>query len=352
MLWALVMAGGLGTRLWPLSRKKRPKPFLDLIPGRANLLQETIKRLNPLIPANRIWVIGNEEHLSNLRRYSPRVPKNQIIGEPASRNTAPTVAFGAAQILRKDPRATVLVLPADHWIGDKKKFHKAVCEGLRVSERTRAFSIFGVKPAFPSSSYGYLKAGKEVSRQVYQLRQFVEKPSPKRAKAFLKTGRFFWHAGIFLALAQTMIAAIQECAPRIAIGLSKLNTRNGKIVPAKVFHALPSISVDYAVLEKLDRAYLIRGDFDWCDVGTWKAFEALWPKDKFRNSVAGSCFALNSQGNLVYSKNRFICLQGVNDLVVIDTPDALLVSRKDSSEEMRRVVLHLAKEKKALSKYS
>ena len=350
MLWAVVMAGGRGTRLWPLSRRKTPKPFLKLLPGRDSLLEETIKRLAPLIPNNRILVIGNQEHLQGLKKHAPKIPQNQIIGEPVSRNTAATVALGASLISRRDPNATILFLPADHWIGDKTKFHQTIKTAVRISNQKKSFSIFGVKPTFPSSSYGYIKVGKKVSNSVYPLKQFVEKPSVKRAKQFLRTGQFFWHAGIFLAPAKTILDAVRQLMPAFFLRILSLNVRKGKVIPSKIFAALPNISFDYAILEKLKDAYLVRGDFNLCDVGTWKSFEDLWPKDGFQNSAMGSYLAFNSRGNIVYSRNKLICLQGIHDLVVIDTPDALLVSRKDSAEEMRKVVMNLSK--KNLAKFS
>ncbi len=350
MLWAVVMAGGWGTRLWPLSRRKIPKPFLKLLPGRDSLLEETVKRLNPLIPASRILIIGNQEHLAGLRKHAPKIPRNQIIGEPVSRNTAATVALAASLISKRDPSATLLILPADHWISDKKKFHQAVKTVARISNQKGIFSIFGVKPTFPSSSYGYVKAGKKVSSSIYHLQKFVEKPSVKQAKKFIKTGKFFWHAGIFLAPARTILDSVRQFSPALFLRVLSLNVQKGKVVPQKLFHALPSISFDYAILEKLKNAYLIRADFDWCDVGTWKSFDGLWPKDGSQNAAMGSYLAFDSHGNIVYSKNKLICLQGINDLVVIDTPDALLVSRKDSAEEVRRVVMNLSKKK--LAKFS
>ena len=345
MLWAVVMAGGMGTRLWPLSRRKMPKPFLKLLPGRASLLQETVKRLTPTISANRIWVIGNQEQLPQLRKNAPKIPRTQILGEPASRNTAATVTLSAFLISRRDPNAIILILPADHWIGAKKRFHQAVKAAARVSSRTKLFSIFGVKPTFPSASYGYLRAGKRISKSVFELKQFVEKPSVAKAQDFLRTGRYFWHAGIFLAPAKTILESVRHYAPTLFYRLLAINARKGRIVPSQAFKTLPNISFDYAVLEKLKEAHLIGGDFDWCDVGTWKSFESLWPKDGFQNSAMGSYLAFDSRGNVIYSKDKLVCLQGIDDLVVIDTPDALLVSRKDSAEAMRKVVMNLSKKK-------
>ncbi len=347
MLWAVVMAGGMGTRLWPLSRRKMPKPFLKLIPGRTSLLEETVRRLSPAISPKHIWVIGNQEQLSQLRKNSPKVPSGQILGEPASRNTAATVALSALLISRRDPNALILIVPADHWIGDRKGFHRAVKAAMRISSRTKSFSIFGIKPNFPASSYGYLRCGSKVASSVFELKQFVEKPSVRKAEEFLRTGKYFWHAGIFLAPAKTILESVRQNSPALFYRLLGIRAQNGKIVPAKVFAALPNVSFDYAVLEKLKEAYLVAGNFDWCDVGTWKSFEGLWPKDGFQNSAMGPYLAFDSRGNIVYSKDKLVCLQGIDDLVVINTQDALLVCRKDSAEEMRKVVMNLSKKKLA-----
>ena len=348
MLWALIMAGGQGTRLWPLSRKKLPKPLLKLVPGSSTLLEETIKRIDSLASKNHIWVIGNEEHLKGLKRFARFVPSSQIIGEPAPRNTLATVALGAWLISKRDPRALILVLPADHWIGNSAAFARTVKIAAQIAKRTSSFSIFGVKPHFPSTSYGYLRAGKKVSSSVYELKQFVEKPSGERAEAFFKTGKFFWHAGIFLAPAEVILNSVKRYLPAVSRVLSKISIRNGKIIPPKSFKALPNISFDYAVLERLKNAYLVSCNFEWCDLGTWNSFEGVWPTDAFKNSVLGSHLALDSKGNTVYSKDKIVCLYGVHNLAVIDTPDALLVSAKDSAEGVREVVGEL---KRKGSKY-
>ena len=345
-LWAIIMVGGHGTRLWPLSRRKTPKPFLKLIPGKPSLLEATIKRLRTIVPASHILIIGSEDHLAALRKAARSIPRSNIIGEPVSRNTAATVALGVSLISKRDPNALVLVAPADHWINNDKGFRKTAQAAARIAKLTSSFAIFGVPPTYPASSYGYLRSGRKIAGSIYELKQFVEKPDLKHAEAFLRTGKFFWHAGIFLAPAKTILDSIKQYAPLLSRSLSLLSVSEGKVMPVKRFGALPSISIDYAVLEKLKNAYLVRCDFDWCDVGTWKSFDGLWPKDRAQNSAWGKYLTVNSKRNVIYSQDKMVCLQGVDDLVVIDTPDALLVSRKDSSEEMRELVRALPKKKK------
>ena len=342
MLWALVMAGGRGTRLWPLADQKNSKPFLKLLPGRKTLLEETLKRITPVVPANRIFIIGNREHLNQIRRLAPRVPRSQIIGEPVSRNTAPTIALAAALISKRDSEASLLVLPADHWIEPARKFHEAVRRAFKLSSKTHGFTIFGARPSFPSSSYGYLWRGRKVGDRCYQLKRFVEKPNESRARTLLRAG-CLWHAGIFLAPVRTILDSFERYANNIIIRIAKLNVKNGKITPEKVFRMIPDISMDYAVLEKLSRAYVLDSGFRWCDIGIWKSFESLWLQDRFKNAVLGSCLPFGSSGNIVYSKEKPTCLFGVDNLVVVDTPRALLIMKKESTEAIRDVANLLSK---------
>ena len=282
------MAGGHGTRLWPLSTPKVPKPFLKLIPGKKTLLEETLLRLKSMVPVSRIFLIGNQEHLTLLRKFGSRIPKNQIIGEPVLRNTAATVALAAALVSQKDPKALLLVLPADHWMGKPTRFQSAVKRAARFSNAHQQFSIFGVKATFPSPSYGYLKAGRRISRfsrSIYHLDQFVEKPSVEKAKRFLKSGKYFWHAGIFLAPASVILDSAKRFKPALFRLISKMSIRNGKIIPRAVFSKLPQISFDYAVLERLRHASMIYSDCDWSDVGTWETLADLWSKSSHFNST-------------------------------------------------------------------
>ncbi len=342
MLWALVMAGGRGTRLWPLSTRTLPKPLLKLVPGRGTLLDETLKRLSPLIPSSRVFIIGNHEHLPALKK-TRGVPKSQIIGEPFSKNTAPTVFIGASLILKRDPQALILILPADHWISNKGAFQKAIKQAAHYSDEHEQFAIFGIKPKFPSSSYGYILKGKKHARAVYDLKKFIEKPPVSRARQFVRSGKYLWHAGIFLASGANILASFARHAPKLAHVLKRVRVGNGTFQNPRVFGSLPSISFDYAVLERTHNAILIECGFDWCDVGTWSAMEQIWHKDKAKNSVFAHCIPLDSTGNIVFAKNKLVCLQGVDDLVVIDTPEALFVGRKDAGESMREVTKKAAK---------
>lgn len=335
MLWTLIMAGGRGTRLWPLADGKTPKPLLKLIPGQPSLLRQTLDRLKGLVPPERIWVFTGQEYLEAIRRSSKGIPEDQVVGEPAARNTAPTIALAASLILSRDPQAQLLVLPADHWIDPKTKFHQTVRTALALVSQTQAFAIVGIPPDFPSTSYGYLTLAKKVRSHCYQLKRFVEKPNLKRAQKLVREG-CLWHAGIFLAPVRAILNELRRYAPAIREGAAKLEVREGRVVPERIFKSLPDISMDYAVHEKLREAYVVRGEFKWHDIGIWKSFEALWPQDRFGNAVYGTSRFLNASKNIVYSKAKPMCLVDVNDLVVVDTPHVILVAKKSSSEDIRK----------------
>lgn len=338
MLWALIMAGGWGTRLWPLSTQKNPKPFLKILPGGKSLFEESLRRVRKIVPNDRIFVIGNEKHLAQMRRQGRGLLRNQMIGEPEAKNTAPTVALAAHLISEMDPFATLLVLPADHLICNENQFKIACQKAQKIANQNQSFCIFGVKPSFPADSYGYLEQGRKVCDGIFELKRFVEKPSRKKAQQFLKTGRFHWHAGIFLAPVQVILESVEKAAPKILSIVKRLTVKNGTLASRKAFAALPNISVDYAILEKLKKAHMVAGKFDWCDVGTWKTFELLWARDSNGNARFGNLAAVDSKSNIVYSPKKKMVLFGVENLVVIDTSAATLIAQKDVSESMRKLV--------------
>ena len=256
MLWALVMAGGRGTRLKPLTLKT-PKPLLKLFRGEQSLLSETLKRIAPLVPSSRTLVIGNQEFIRALRKVARRVPRSQVIAEPVSRNTAATVGLGAAHILKWDSDARVLVLPADHRIRNKRKFQIAVKQAETLAMRTNGFSILGIRPTSASSFYGYIEMGKRISDSAFRLKRFVEKPNERRARRFVRSHRFLWHAGIFLAPAKTILRSIEHYQPRLASRLRTIYVKGGAVRPQAAFKKLPDISIDYAVLERVKSASLV-----------------------------------------------------------------------------------------------
>lgn len=339
------MTGGSGTRLWPLSNSEKPKPFHAFIPGKKTLLQETVARLQPLIPASQIIVIGSEKHIPLLRKQLQHVPSNQIIGEPVAKNTAATVALAAKIVHEKDPNGLLLVLPADHWISTKEQFNQSIAKALSALKLKQTFVVFGIKPTFPSISYGYIHCGKKIASNVFQLKQFVEKPNQEKALKFIKSKEYLWHAGIFLAPAQLILDSFSKFQPKILAMVNRLSVEKSKIKPAALFKKLPSISIDYAVLEHVCDAAVVSCEFNWCDVGSWKSFEAIWPKDHDQNAFHGNVFSKDSGANIIYSPKKQTVLFGIKDLVIVDTDEVLLVAPKNASESMRDLVESWHKQK-------
>jgi mannose-1-phosphate guanylyltransferase len=338
MLWALVMAGGAGKRLWPLSTKKKSKPFLKLIPGQKTLLEETLKRIKPVIGLKQTWVIGDEENLSELRQLARDVPRSQVLGEPCSRNTAPTVGLCAKLIYQIDPKGILLTLPADHEIREYQKFRTTLRLAVGLAEKHQTFAVFGVQPDFPSTSYGYLELGPKIDRFTHRLTRFCEKPKLKRARHFYKSKRFLWHAGIFAAPVSNILGTLEHDEPRLYRRLKTLLVGHGKIRPTKRFAKLPNRSFDVAVLERLKNALAIKCPFSWSDIGSWDSLSQFWVQDPANNASLGDLKTRGSKGNLVCAPKKKVCLNNVDDLVIVDSGDTLFITKKGDSEKLRSAV--------------
>jgi mannose-1-phosphate guanylyltransferase len=346
MLWAVIMAGGAGTRFWPESREKNPKQFLPNIFGRKTLFEETLQRIAPVIPKSRVIVVTQKRYESQVRKLA-RIPAAHILGEPVGRNTAPCVAVAAALILKEDPKAVIAILPSDHQIGKAKQFQKILNAAYGAALQHDMPVTFGLKPDFPHTGYGYLEMDRLFERRgglpVYRLKRFHEKPDAKKAKAFLKTGKFLWNGGIFVWRADRLLAATEKYLPKVASGVRRMMAGSFKARFQREYASMPSISIDYGLMEPLKGKILtIPADIDWCDLGGWMAFQDLWPEDKQGNRIQGKQVLLaDSSGNLVRSGKRLTALVGVSNLVIVDTGDALLVASKEKVESVRKIVTML-----------
>lgn len=349
MLWALIMAGGSGTRFWPESRAQKPKQFLTLF-GKKTLLEQTLERLAGVIPSTRMVVITNESYTAQVRSLSKLDP-SRIIGEPVGRNTAPCAALGAALAFEKDKDAIVALLPADHRIGKPDVFKMALKAAAAATQETGEPVTFGVKPTFPHTGYGYLEMGGQIMTHggvpVYRLKQFHEKPDLKKAAKFVKSGKFLWNSGMFVWRADRLLEATRQFQPEIYKRVQKIIHSNLKAAMKKEYPAMPNISIDYGLMEKLSGKILtLPVDMDWRDLGGWNAFAELWPADLRGNILHGQTVLHDASGNIVKSDpNKVIALLGVHDLVIVDTPDALLVCPKDKTESIRDIIAALKTKK-------
>ena len=340
--YALIMAGGRGTRFWPRSRKRNAKQVLRFF-GERSLIQQTVDRLKPIIPPENIWVITNDLLRNEIRTQLPEVPARQIVAEPAQRNTAPCIAL-AAQILHElDPQAVMGVFPADQLILKEGRFRNFVKSAFRAAE-AKEVVVLGIQPRWAETGYGYIEFPKSVtpgSTAAVPVLSFREKPDPKTAKKFVERGNFFWNAGMFFWPAATVLELMRHHQPKTATllaGLPPFKSRSFASKLEEVYPLCENISVDYAIIEKADRVTGIAlDDIGWNDVGSWGAVYDLAEKDSNANASTGDLVVENSHGNYIDAK-KTVALVGVDNLVIVDTPDALLVANREHAQDVSKLV--------------
>jgi mannose-1-phosphate guanylyltransferase len=353
MFHAMIMAGGGGTRFWPRSRNARPKQFLSFS-GDRTLLQSTADRIAAVIPPERTWVITGAAYTQESAEQLPEVPKSHIVGEPCRRDTAPAVGLGAALIARTDPDATMIVMPADHLIEPVREFHRAILAAEQfANEFPDALFTFGIPPTFPSTGYGYIHRGEPAGERngikLSRVQEFREKPNAEVAKQFVESGLYEWNSGIFVWKTRTILSQLQANRPdihdacvRIADGWDKPNREE---IFRKEFETIKGTSIDYAVMEKAPVRMVLRAPYKWDDVGSWLALERHNPQDAAGNTVQGQHIAIDSKGCVVSAQpGHVIATIGVSDLVIIQTPDATLVVRKEDEGRVKEIVDRLKKE--------
>jgi len=355
-MFAVIMAGGKGTRFWPRSREKMPKHLLD-IQSEKSLIRETVDRIRPLVPPERTLVVTGRSHAIELIRLLPEIPAENILIEPVGRNTAPCIGLAALYIRQRAGDAVMLVLPSDHRISDEKQLRHVLETAAKSAESAGTLVTIGVTPTGPATGYGYLEQGQRVATegelQICRVKAIREKPDLDTARDFLKRGGFLWNSGMFVWKASTILAEIARHLPEISHGLLEigdaLGTDSEEEVIEKTYPLLPSVSIDYGVMEKAENVLVIPGDFGWSDLGSW---DALWeesPKDDNGNVIRGRFIGVDSGDSLVYSPEKLVAIVGVRDIFVVETKDALLICRRDRSQDVRGVVEEI--DKKGLTEY-
>jgi mannose-1-phosphate guanylyltransferase len=345
--FAVIMAGGTGTRFWPHSRRRHPKQLLP-IAGRRSMLQETMARARAIAPPERTLVVTTAALVGAVRRQLPRVPAANVIGEPVGRNTAACIGFAALRVLRADPDGVMVVLPADHLVGAPPVFRRALRLAADLADAEYLVTI-GITPTHPETGYGYIEWGRPLERasgEAAFAASFREKPSRRRAMRYVASGRYLWNSGIFAWRARRILEEIGRHIPALGRGLAGLRAVAGtpreKTWLRRHYAGLPAVSIDYGVLERTDAVAVVRGRFPWSDVGSWAAMEPLWGGDGRRgNAVRGHVVVVNANGCIVSAPNRVVALCGVDDLIVVDTPDAVLVCAKQRAQDVRLVVQEL-----------
>jgi len=352
---AVIMAGGAGTRFWPASRAKTPKQLLPLGHDPVEpLLAATVRRLAALIPAERVTIATGAALLDATAAILPDVPRAQLLAEPVPRNTAPCIGWATATILRRDPEAIIAVLPSDHYIPDEAGFLRVVTCALQGAKGGRITTI-GIVPTRPETGYGYIEVGSAIEGDLLKVERFVEKPNRERATEFLAGGRHVWNAGMFFFEGKLMMRAIETHLPDLYRGLMAIEAgaarggeREEAKVLAEVFPTLPAVSIDNGVMEKASGLAVVKGDFGWNDVGSWESAWELAPKDADGNALPPGSIAVDARGNYVCDRTtggakRVIALVGVEDLVVVETDDAVLVIPRGRAQDVRAVVDELKK---------
>jgi mannose-1-phosphate guanylyltransferase len=357
--YPVILAGGRGTRFWPLSRKRRAKQLLALA-GKQTMIQQTVARLLPLAPTKRFWVITNEDSQREIVRQLPRLSRRQIIAEPVGRNTAPAIGLAAFILLQNDPEAVIGMFPSDHVIGDAKRYREVLAKGIEIAAAGENIVVLGIRPTRPETGYGYIEAGSAMDSSASRVHRFTEKPYAERAARFLEAGNYFWNSGMFLWSARTLANALREHLPRTAPLLEQIANAYGTKQFASAFRRIypkcENISIDYAVLEPRSakgeqdsNIFCLPADFGWNDLGSWTALYEHYvaksqPPDG--NFISGEgAFSLNAEGNYIHAPGKFVAAVGVNNLVVVETDDALLITTRERAQDVGKVVKYLDENK-------
>ena len=359
--YPVILAGGRGTRFWPLSRKRRAKQLLAL-DGKQTMIQQTVARLASMAAPSRFWIVTNDDLRPAILRQLPKLPPKQIIAEPAGRNTAPAIGLAAFLLLRRDPEAVLGLFPSDHVIADPAQYRATVARGIDIAAAGENIVVLGIRPTRPETGYGYIEAGAPDQQGSLHVRRFTEKPDIATARQFLDAGNYFWNSGMFLWRADTLANALREHLPNTALLLEKIAAAYGTRKFANTFRKLypkcENISIDYAVLEPRSakgeaqsHIFCLPSDFGWNDLGSWTALHEHHvakskPKDGSPVFVSASgSFALNAKNNYVHVPGKFVALVGVSNLVIVETEDALLVTTLEGSQDVGKVVKHLDEKK-------
>lgn len=329
--YCVIMAGGIGSRFWPYSRKSKPKQFLDFFGMGRTLLQQTFDRYSKIVPEENIFVATNSQYKDLVKEQLPQLNQEQILLEPARRNTAPCVAWASAHISKMEPDANIIVAPADHLILKEEEFIEAIMKGLDFVAQSPQLLTLGIKPNRPETGYGYIQVADKKQGDFYKVKTFIEKPQLEFAQVFIESDEFFWNSGIFLWKASTILEAFHAHMPDM---YEKIMNDD------KDFESWPNISIDYGIMEKADNVYVQLCDFGWADLGTWGSLHEASPKDLHKNVIInGNTLLYDCNNNIIaMPKGKLVVLQGLEDYLVADTDNVLLICRKGDENTIRRYV--------------
>ncbi len=350
--YVAIMAGGIGSRFWPMSRSSYPKQFLDILNTGKTLIQATFDRFAHFIPAENIFVVTSEEYEPIVQKQLPRIKKENILCEPSRKNTAPCIAYISFKLNKLNPDAALICAPADHLILDETGFKKVCLEAMDFVSKHKALITLGIKPTYPNTGYGYIQFEQQpASDNVYKVKTFTEKPNTELAKTFMASGEFLWNAGIFVWQIKNIVSAFRKYLPEMAevfdAEKDQFNTSGEKAAIERIYPQCTNISIDYGIMEKADNVYIIPSSFGWSDLGTWNSAYENMDRDYLANAVAGeNVMVIDATKCMVHaSSDKLLVLQGLDDFIVVDTKDILLICKKEKEQEIKEYVAEVKRNK-------
>jgi mannose-1-phosphate guanylyltransferase len=342
---AVIMAGGVGSRFWPRSRKKNPKQILNIF-GTNTLLQETVSRISALIPAAEILIVTTRDLVSHIKEQLPDFNDDNFVLEPIGRNTAPCIALAAQRLKEVDPDGIMVILPADHLITDLNRFNTCLKQAIRTAKKDDSLVTIGITPTQPETGYGYIQFDPKDKRGngAYGVKTFAEKPTLDTAKRFLESGDFLWNSGMFIWSVKRILSEIERSLPELHAALAEIERIQGQdreLQFEHIYSGLRPISIDYGVMERAENVAVVKGDFNWSDIGNWAEVYRLSPKDETGNVNLDGHVLIDTHNCLIDSTDRLVATVGVKDLIVINTADALLICHRDHAQEVKRIVEYM-----------
>ena len=356
-LYGVIMAGGVGERFWPLSRTSSPKQFLSMNGGKS-LIQETVHRLTPLIPVERMLIVSNQAQGELLRTQLPDFKNNQFALEPVGRNTAPCIALAAVMIHEWDPNGIMLVVPSDHVIGKVHQYLELIENAARLAEEKDYLLTIGIKPSSAETGYGYIHCGNKLDQKAkntfFKVKRFVEKPDLKTAESYLESGEYLWNSGMFVWKASSILEAFKKYLPEIyhqaMQAAPDLSSPRRQHAIEKMYANVPKVSIDYGVMEKAENIVVGLGDFEWDDVGSWSSLERHLTQDSNGNSISGNHVGVETENCIVVNRTGMVGTLGIKDLIIVTTADAVLIIDKNRAQDVKTLV-ELMKKKEEFKKF-
>ena len=343
---ALIMAGGRGERFWPKSRKSLPKQFLSLTDDGKTMIQLTVERILPLVNMEDIYIVTNQDYKELVRQQLPDIPAENILCEPLGRNTAPCIGLGAVYMAKNYGDAMMIVLPSDHLLKYNKIFINALKDACEVAEQGENLVTLGITPDCPETGYGYIKFLPETTLdRAFAVERFVEKPDLETAKAYLASEQYLWNSGMFIWKVSSILKSLEEYLPETYAGLRKIGdaigTEQEQQVLEQEFHSFKSESIDYGIMEKAKNIYVLSGSFGWDDVGSWLAVERIRTSNEFGNVINGNAVTVDTKNTIIQGGSKLIAAVGLDNMIVVDTEDALLICAKEHAGDIKKVLENL-----------